>query len=545
MLATALTIIAQPVIASSAIVVSAEPHATQAGLTILKAGGNAFDAAVAVGFALAVTYPQAGNIGGGGFMVAMDSNGEFYAYDFRETAPGAATRDMFLSASGEPSADLSQRSHLAVGVPGTVEGLVRTQYRFGKLSLREVMKPAIRLAREGFTVHQRLAASLRSSDALLGRFAATRESFYRSGSTIAAGQTLRQPSLAKTLEKISYGGRAAFYEGEVADAIVAELKRGGGLISRQDLKNYSAVWREPLIFDRHGYTLVSMPPPSSGGITLAQILAFVDPDELKSFGINSAMYVQRLVEAERLAFADRNEHLGDPDFVEVPVSRLLSDEYLNERRKLLLKTRAGSSSNVAAGAIEKEETTHYCVADSAGNVVAVTYTLNGSYGMGAVVPGAGFLLNNEMDDFTSKPGAPNMFGLVQGEKNAIEPGKRMLSSMTPTIVLKKGKFAFTVGTPGGSTIITSVAQVFLNMTAFGMNAREAVDAPRFHHQHLPDRIDHERDVLTAASAAQLKSMGYVLQSRGAIGLVAAIQKLPDGRYAGWFDRRGYGAAAGY
>lgn len=545
MLAVLVSLASQISIASSGMVVSADPHATKVGVEILKAGGNAFDAAVAVGFALAVTYPQAGNIGGGGFMVAMDADGNFYAHDFRETAPAAASRDMFLNARGEADSNLSQRSHLAVGVPGTVEGLVRTQYRFGILPLREVMLPAIRLAREGFSVHERLASSLRSSDSLLRRFDATRASFYRGGSTITAGQTLKQPELARTLERISYGGRAAFYEGPVADAIVQEMKRGGGIITHEDLKSYRSQWRVPLVFERHGYTLVSMPPPSSGGVTLAQILAFVDPTELRTFGRNSTMYAQRLVEAQRLAFADRNEHLGDPDFVEVPLDRLLSQSYLNARKATMPKNSAGKSENVRAGRFEREETTHYCVADSKGNIVAVTYTLNGSYGMGAVVPGAGFLLNNEMDDFTSKPGSPNMFGLVQGEKNAIQPGKRMLSSMTPTIVLKDGKFAFTIGTPGGSTIITTVAQVFLNVTVFGMSLKDAVDSPRFHHQHLPDRIDHERDAFTDSALAELRKLGYTLQSRGSMGLVAAIQRLPDGRYLGCYDRRGYGTAEGY
>lgn len=545
MFASLILLIEGSVVAHRAIVVTAEPLATQAGVEVMKAGGNAFDAAVAVGFALAVTYPQAGNIGGGGFMVAMDSKGEFHALDFRETAPRLATRDMFLNRRGEPDAEKSQRSHLAVGVPGTVDGLVKMQYRFGKLSLREVMLPAIRLARDGFTVHPRLASSLRASDSLLKRFDATKAVFYRDGATITAGKLLRQPDLARTLERISNGGRAAFYQGEVADLIVAEMKRGGGIITHEDLRTYRSKWREPLVFDRHGYTLVSMPPPSSGGVTLAQILWFLEPAELKSAGHNSATYTQRLTEAARLAFADRNEHLGDPDFVEVPVDKLLSPDYLNKRRALIPKDRAGKSANVRAGNIEREETTHYCVADSEGNIVAVTYTLNGSYGMGAVVPGAGFLLNNEMDDFTAKPGAPNMFGLIQGEKNAIQPGKRMLSSMTPTIVLRDGKFAFTIGTPGGSTIITSVAQVFLNLTVFKMSLREAIDAPRFHHQHLPDRIDHERDAFTSATTNELKRMGYELQSRNAIGLVAAIQRLPDGKYVGWYDRRGYGTAAGY
>lgn len=544
MLAGLLLLLEAPAVASGVMVASVEPLATQAGVEILKAGGNAFDAAVAVGFALAVTYPQAGNIGGGGFMVAMDSSGEFHALDFREIAPRSAHRDMFLNEKGEPDAEMSQKSHLAVGVPGTVDGLVRAQYRFGKLPLREVMLPAIRLARNGFTVHPRLASSLRSSDALLRRFQATRTVFYRDGATIRAGELLDQPDLAKTLEKISYGGRAAFYEGTVADDIVSEMKRGGGIITLDDLRTYRSKWREPLVFDRHGYTLVSMPPPSSGGVTLAQILWFLDPAELKTAGHNSVTYAQRLTEAERLAFADRNEHLGDPDFVEVPIAKLLSPSYLDQRRAMMPKDSAGKSANVKPGVIEREDTTHYCVADSEGNVVAVTYTLNGSYGMGAVVPGAGFLLNNEMDDFTSKPGAPNMFGLVQGEKNAIQPGKRMLSSMTPTIVLRDGKFAFTIGTPGGSTIITSIVQVFLNITVFEMSLGKAVDAPRFHHQHLPDRIDYERDAFTLTAISELKRMGYELQSRNAIGSVAAIQRLSDGRLAGHYDRRGYGTASG-
>jgi gamma-glutamyltranspeptidase / glutathione hydrolase len=358
------------------------------------------------------------------------------------------------------------------------------------------------------------------------------------------GHLLRQPDLARTLERISKSGRDGFYAGETARLIVEEMKEGGGIISQADLTTYRSKWRDPFIFRSGDHELITMGVPSSGGVTLAQILGLLDLGALKRADWNSAEYMHRIIEAERLAYADRNTFLGDPDFVRVPVARLTSAEYLTERRKLMPFGKAGDSKAVGPGKPEPEETTHYAVADREGNVVAITYTINGSYGMGAVVKGAGFLLNNEMDDFTSKPGVPNMFGLVQSDANAIAPGKRMLSSMTPTIVRRNGQFLFTVGSPGGSTIITTVLQVYLNVTMFGMNIRSAIDAPRFHHQWLPDEVAYEALSFSPDTLRSLREMGYTLRERSALGIACGIGRR-DGVYTGWSDKRGEGTAAGF
>lgn len=534
-----------PVYGLHGMAVAVEPQAAQAGVDILRQGGNAFDAAVAMGFALAVTYPQAGNLGGGGFAVALSSDGATNALDFREKAPAKASRDMFLDAEGNVMPKVSLDTHLASGVPGSVDGLLELHARFGRLSRAKVLAPAVRLASEGFTVSKELADSLKGALKRLSAHPGSMRAFFPDGKAPAFGSRLRQPDLAKSLRRISEQGRAGFYEGETARLIVAEMERSGGLISAEDLRGYRSKWREPFVTDSFGYRLVSMPLPSSGGVTLAQILGMSDLLEIRSFGPGSSRAIQRLTEAERLAYADRNHFLGDPDYVDVPLKRILSPEYLAERRKLMPRDQAGSSAGVSHGDGESTETTHYTVADADGNVVAVTTTLNGSYGMGAVVEGAGFLLNNEMDDFTSKPGVPNLYGLVQSSANEIAPGKRMLSSMTPTIVLKNGEFFMTVGSPGGSTIITTVLQVFLNMAVHGMNIRDAIDAGRTHHQWLPDEISYERNYLAPDVVQALQDMGYKLKSTDSIGIAAGIQRMPGGLLAGWCDRRSGGAAVGY
>lgn len=534
-----------PVFAKHGMVVSAEPHATDAGVEILKAGGNAFDAAAAVAFALAVTYPEAGNLGGGGFAVALTSEGERWALDFREVAPAAATRDMYLDEQKKVIEGLSLRSHLAVGVPGAVDGYLKMAER-GRLDRKAILAPAIRLAREGIPVRYSLHKGLASSADFMQKHPGTAAVFYPGGEPLEFGATLRQPDLARTLREISRKGRAGYYEGKVAELIEAEMKRGGGLIKREDIENYRSVEREPFGFRAGEYEVFTHPLPSSGGIVLAQIFGLIDLDELKAAGHNSARYIQMLTEAERLAYADRNYYLGDPAFATVPVERLISPEYLAERKQLIPPAgQAGKSEGVAHGRIESPETTHFCVADRWGNVVAVTTTLNGSFGMGAVVEGAGFLLNNEMDDFAAKPGVPNLYGLVGAEANAIEPGKRPLSSMTPTIVLKDGEFFMTVGSPGGSTIITTVLQLFLNATLFDMNIRDAIEAGRVHHQWLPDVITHERLALSPDTKNRLVDWGYELNTVESIGMAAGIMAGPDGLLTGHADGRGEGKAAGH
>lgn len=541
----------QPVVARHGMVVTTEPLATEVGVAILRQGGNAFDAAAAVGFALAVTYPQAGNLGGGGFCVALKNNGETFALDMRETAPAAAHRDMYLDEKGEVMEGMSLASHLAVGVPGTVDGLLRLQADHGVLDRAAILAPAIELAESGFEVSFHLRRDLESHRETLVKYPATAAVFFPAEQPPAFGERLRQSDLARTLRRIQKEGRAGFYEGLTADMIVAEMGKYGGVITADDLKRYEAKYREPLRISWGGYQLVTHPLPSSGGVTLAQILGLLDAGQLKHTPHNGADYVSLLVEAERLAYADRNHHLGDGDFVQVPVKELMSDTYLAGRRALLpTGSEAGSSLQIRPGKItsaspESEETTHYCVADAAGNVVAITTTLNAWFGMGAVVDGAGFLLNNEMDDFSAKPGVPNLYGLIGGEANAIAPGKRMLSSMTPTIVLRNHRFMMTMGSPGGGTIITTVLQIFLNRAVWGMNIRDAIDAPRFHHQWLPDNVIYEPRAMGWETMRELAVRGYPLIERESIGVAAGIEATPEGYYAGHADRRGPGTAGGY
>jgi gamma-glutamyltranspeptidase/glutathione hydrolase len=523
-------------------VVAAHPLASKVGLEILKQGGNAIDAAIATQLALAVVYPGAGNIGGGGFMVAHLKNGRNIAIDYREKAPGKASKDMYLDANGNPLLDLSQDGHLACGVPGTVAGLFAS-YKYASMPFAKLIQPAIDLAEKGYAITASEASSLNHH----------KEEFIKLNTTVPvfvkqqewkAGDTLIQHDLANTLTRIRDNGQKGFYEGETARLIVNEMQKANGIISYDDLRNYQAKERTAAVFRYKDNTIVTMPLPSNGGIILQQMMGMVEKRNIAAMKFQTLQSVQLMTEIERRAFADRAEFLGDPDFVKVPVKTLTSSSYLAERMKDYDPAKAGSSQTTKAGVIaESEETTHFSVADSKGNVVAVTTTLNGGYGSRTVVSGAGFLLNNEMDDFSVKPGVPNMYGALGNEKNAIAPGKRMLSSMTPTIVLKNNKPFLVVGTPGGTTISTSVFQTLMNILEFGMNAEDAVNKPKFHHQWLPDRIDVERDFAPAVKK-QLEAMGYTVTTRGSIGRTELIQ-IKGKQIIAVADKRGDDDAEGY
>jgi len=529
-------------------VVSAHPEASEVGVDILKKGGNAVDAAVAVQFALAVVYPNAGNLGGGGFMVYRSSKGEINALDFREKAAALASRDMYLDSVGNPIVSKSLYGHLAVGVPGSVDGMVESHKKYGKLSWAEVVQPAIDLAQNGFKLTKRQASELNSLHRSFMKFNPAGTAFINLESTWKENDLLVQNELANTLKLIKDKGRAGFYEGAVADSIVAEMQKGKGLITRTDLRNYHSVWRKPITGEYRGYKIITMPPTSSGGIALVQLLQSVEPYPLKKWGHNADSTVQVIVEAERRVYADRATHLGDPDFYKVPRNELLDRNYNKQRMSTFNWDAATPSNSVLAGTIkgkEHEETTHFSIVDREGNAVSITTTLNGSYGSLVVVKGGGFLLNNEMDDFSVKPGAPNMYGLVGGEANAIAPNKRMLSSMTPSIVEKDGKLFMVVGTPGGSTIITSVFQTIINVIDFGMTMQAAVAAKKFHHQWLPDEVYIEKDALDSLTSEILKARGYKILSRGDIGRVDAILRTKWGAYQGGADPRGDDKAVGY
>jgi len=496
-------------------VASSETLASEVGARILEQGGNAVDAAVATGFALAVTYPSAGNLGGGGFMVVhMQQSQQTVAIDYREVAPQASNRDMFLGANGEPDPELSRVSMKAVGVPGTVAGLLYALEKYGTMSREQVMQPAIALAENGIEM------SFFLNDALKGRFAsrlrendASRSYFFKpDGSPYKPGETWVQKDLAKTLKRIAANGRDGFYKGPVANAIVAEMERHGGLITHQDLTDYAVYERAPVRAQFMGYDIVTMPPPSSGGVHLIQMLNILEGYALKDLAPNSAAYLHLLTEAMKYAYADRSKHLGDPDFYPVPTEDLISKRYADQIRSRIDVTHATPSSEIAPAESfprESTQTTHYSVIDQHGNVVSNTYTLNGSFGNGASVTGAGFLLNNEMDDFSAKPGSPNMFGLLGGEANAVEPRKRPLSSMTPTIVFKDGEVVLSTGAPGGARIITAVMQIILNHLVFEMNIADATLQPRIHHQWMPDQLFFEpgisRDTLNV-----MERMGHTL-----------------------------------
>jgi gamma-glutamyltranspeptidase/glutathione hydrolase len=538
-----------PVTADRGMVVSTDEIASQVGIDVLRAGGNAVDAAVAVQFALAVVNPEAGNIGGGGFMVVRFADGTAAALDFREKAPLAATRDMYLDPQGSATRG-SLEGHTASGVPGSVAGMWAAHRRFGTLPWAELLAPAIDLA-TGFEVHERLASSLDGSRVrLLSAHPASAAQFLPGGAPPVLGDTLRQLDLRATLERIRDGGEDGFYRGRTADLIVEEMRRGGGIISHADLGAYEAAWREPIEFRYREHTILSMPPSSSGGATMAEIALILERYDLASLGWHSTAAIHLYAEAWKRAYADRNEVLADPDFAEMPLDRMTSAQYAAERAATISLERATPSSEVTPGleAVLREaaNTTHYSIVDENGNAVVVTTTLNSLYGNGVTVAGAGFLLNNEMDDFSVRPGSPNQFGLVQGEQNAIAPGKRMLSAMTPTIVLAPdGSLKMLTGTPGGSTIITTVFQTISNVVDYGMDAVEAANAPRVHHQHLPDQIFYERDGLDARTVRELEAMGHTVVERNGTSGDVQIILFEDGLLTGWSDPRRGGRALGY
>lgn len=530
--------------AKNGAVVSAHPLASLAGLWVMQQGGNAFDAAIATQFALAVVYPGAGNLGGGGFMVACTADGKQLALDFRETAPASAHADMYLDTMGNVVPGKSLNGHLSAGVPGTVAGIFET-LPYAKLPLKTLMAPAIALAENGFSLTENEAGQLNTyrNDFLKYN---TRPTAFVKETTWKAGDTLVQKELAATLLRILNKGAAGFYGGETARLLVAEMKRGGGVITGNDLKHYKARWRSPQTFTYKEYQVVSMPMPSSGGLLLQQMMKMTEPVQIGKWGVHHPNAMQRMIETERLAFADRAAYMGDPDFVSVPVQALSDSLYLQKRSAGIPVGTAGKSSAVKPGLTKKEseETTHISIADKDGNAVSITTTLNASYGSRTVVGGAGFLLNNEMDDFSVKPGVPNLYGAVGGKANAIAAGKRMLSSMTPTIVLKNNKPYLVVGSPGGTTIPTSVYQVVMNMIEFGLSAEDAVNLPRFHHQWLPDEVFAEEG-FSDASIFALKNMGYTITHKPSIGRVELILFLSNGSLKAVADKRGDDSAAGW
>lgn len=529
------------------VVVSAHPEASKVGVDILKKGGNAIDASIAVQFALAVVYPNAGNIGGGGFLVYRDAKGNTDALDYREKAPLKAKEDMYWDKNGNAITDLSLYGQFAAGVPGTVDGMVKAHEKYGRLSWNELVQPAIDLATNGFKLTERQANEFTTKHEKFLKYNPKVNAFTEKV-TWKTGDIFIQKDLAKTLKLIQQKGRAGFYEGKTANLIVKEMKRGNGIISKEDLKQYHSVWRTPVSGNYNGLKVISMPPPSSGGIALVSLFESIEDYPLKKWGFQSDSTIQVMVEAERRVYADRAEHLGDPDFYKVPQKQLLDKAYNVDRMKTFSFDKATLSSEVKAGELkgkESMETTHYVVVDKDGNAVSVTTTLNNSYGSLVVVDGAGFILNDEMDDFSVKPGTPNLYGLVGGKANAIEPSKRMLSSMSPSILEKDGKLYMVVGTPGGSTIITSVFQAILNVVDFGMTMQEAVAAPRFHHQWLPDQIDYEPKAISESVRKQLREKGYVLKQRNPYGRVEGILVNPNGTYQAGADPRGDDKAIGY
>jgi gamma-glutamyltranspeptidase/glutathione hydrolase len=532
-------------VASHGAVASAHPLASKVGVNIMKEGGNAIDAAIATQLALAVVYPNAGNIGGGGFMVARLATGQTLALDYREMAPSTANRDMYLDASGNVIPGKSVNGHLSSGVPGTIAGLFESM-KYAKLPFKKLIQPAIDLAEKGFVLTEKEAASLNNVQDDLKKYNTATSAFQRDRKW-KAGDTLVQPELANTLKRIRDNGARGFYEGKTAQLIVDEMKRGNGIITLDDLKKYKAIWRTPHTFDYKGYTIVGMPMPSSGGILLNQMMKMVETKPLASYRFESPQAVQLMTEVERRAYADRAEYMGDADYYKVPEKQLTDEAYLQDRMKDYQPDVAGNSKMIRPGTLpmkESEQTTHLSVIDAEGNMVSVTTTLNNSFGSKTVVGGAGFFMNDEMDDFSAKPGVPNLYGAVGGEANAIAPGKRMLSSMAPTLVLQNNKPYLVVGTPGGTTIPTSVFQTIVDIIDFKMPTEDAVYKPKFHHQWLPDQIDVEKS-FPGDVRISLEKMGYKIVERPSIGRTEVIKVLPNGQFEAVADNRGDDGAEGY